>query len=186
MSKDEKLLIQKAREGDASAMKALYDSCFKSLFKFVKYKVDRDELAEDITAEAFTRAFENIKKFKGKSSFKTYVYTIAKNLVYGQYKEQSQKVSLDEERQGDQLQNSNYELQDDGMENSEGVVRKESEVSQEVKEILSGLNTKERGVIELRYLSEFSVRETAESLGMSQSNVKVITHRALNKLKKVV
>ena len=178
MNKEEKLLIQKTREGNVSAMEAHYDSCFKSLFKFIKYKVDRDEVAEDITAEAFTRAFENIKKFKGKSSFKTYVYTIAKNLVYGQYKEQSQNVSLDEERQ--ELEDRSQEIEDSC---DEETVKKEKEISMEILDVLSNLSEKERGVIELRYLSEFSVRETAESLGMSESNVKVITHRALNKLR---
>lgn len=65
----EKRIIKKAQDGDTGALESLFKEHFKSLFVFVMHKVDTKEDAEDITSEAFRKAFEKISTFKFKSSF---------------------------------------------------------------------------------------------------------------------
>ncbi|MBD3362906.1 sigma-70 family RNA polymerase sigma factor [Candidatus Dojkabacteria bacterium] len=173
---NEKQLIKKAKKGKKEALEKLYSQNFTSLFKYVKYKVDSDEITEDICAESFTRAFETIERFRGKSSFKTYVYAIARNLIIKHYQTKSKKYSLTERE---------YLLKDYDQ-NDQNQTNKKSDAEKEVAELLSNLNEKERKVIEYRYLFSMSVKDTADALNLSESNVKVITHRALKKCKKIV
>lgn len=179
---NEQILIENAKKGDKSALEELYKCSFNSLYKFVRYKVDTVEQAEDITAEAFVRAFENLVKFKGNSSFKTYVYTIAKNLVYKQYSEKQLVAFTNNEDIHSDLEYSKdleTEDQSDGEE-------KNNQDTIEVFQILKQLKNQEREILELRFLSNFSVKETAQTLKLSESNVKVTMHRALQKLKSLI
>lgn len=179
-------LVQRAKQGDVSAMQQLYEGNFKSLWKFVKFRVDKDEITEDIVAEAFTRAFESIARFKHKSSFKTYVYTIAKNLVIEFYKQRDKKTVYRDEISRFEDNESQYRVLNQPIENLSSKEECSNEHTKEVKEILSKLKEKERLVLELRYLSNFSVKQTAEVLKISESNVKVITHRAIKNCKLLI
>jgi RNA polymerase sigma-70 factor (ECF subfamily) len=79
MSEFEKILLEKARKGDVDAFEMLIREherkAFNIAYRFLKNADD----AEDITQEAFLRAFRSIKKFKGQSSFSTWLYRIINN-----------------------------------------------------------------------------------------------------------
>ncbi|MCB0749058.1 MAG: RNA polymerase sigma factor [Ignavibacteriae bacterium] len=164
---DEKDLIKKAKNGDSYALEQLYEVNFNSLYRFIRFKVNTNEDAEDICSESFIRAFSNIKKFREKSSFKTYVYTIAKNLIIDYYKETNKTLPLN-----------------DDVVSDDNNLGKSKSVTKEIKEIFSKLDKKESEILELRYLTNLSVKETAIVLNLSESNVKVIAHRAIEKAKK--
>lgn len=166
---EESKLISLAQQGDKQALELLYRSTVDSLYKFVRYKVDQKEICEDICQESYLRAFKNIGKFQGKSSFKTYVYTIAHNQIIDYYKTKQMTVELDQDRKIEA---------NEPQENLNAVKQVES--------ILQQLPEKERTVLELRFLSGFSVEETAESLSLSKPNIKVITHRALKAAQQIL
>ncbi len=161
----EDLIIKKAKAGDREALGVLYESCFDALYKYVRFKVESNAVCEDIVSEAFIRAFENLARFRGDSSFKTYVYVIAKNLVFEHYKDKAKLVYLDEQMPED-------EEQENGDLKKRGLLGR-------VREAMSLLKPKEREVIELRYFSRFSVEETSKTMGLTVSNVKVVAHRTL-------
>ena len=75
----EKSLINLVKKGDKKAYEVLVlqyqDRLVYSVFKFLKDY----ELAQDIAQEAFVKAFKNIEKFRGDSSFYTWIYRIAIN-----------------------------------------------------------------------------------------------------------
>lgn len=171
---EEKRLIIEAREGDMRSMEKLYKINVDSLFRFVYYKVNLREIAEDIVSESFTRAFESLKRFKFKSSFKTYVYTIAKNLVYDWYKKKA----------GGEINFDDIELLPDKSNDNRGSINIEAE--KEVRDVLKKLPEKYAKVLEHRFLFKFSVKETAETLELSEANVKVIQMRALRKARELV
>lgn len=169
-------LVKSAAAGNKTALEQLYMANVHGLYKFVRHKVETNEIAEDIVSEAFTRAFGALNNFEGRSSFKTYVYTIAKNLVIEHYKNRTKQVPVQADRLDRIAANSKLEKSDTN----------DSVKERQIKDILIQLPKKYSEVLELRYLTNFTVKETAQTLGISDANVKVLTHRALQKCKELI
>lgn len=79
-------LLQRAINGDINAFQALFAE-FQPQLKSYLYRIvaDRND-ADDLTHDAFVKAFDKISTFKGRSSLKTWVFTIATHLAYDQQK----------------------------------------------------------------------------------------------------
>ncbi|KXK26954.1 MAG: RNA polymerase sigma factor SigY [candidate division WS6 bacterium OLB20] len=63
-------LIHAAQKGDPRALSELYKANFAWLYRYVRFRVTNDASAEDVCSEIFTKAFENIARFRAQSSFK--------------------------------------------------------------------------------------------------------------------
>lgn len=78
---NEKLLLQKIAEGDASAYAQIFDFYSKHVY-FLSLKFTKDPaMAEDLTQEIFTRLWVNREKLTGVLNFKAYLNTVSKNLL---------------------------------------------------------------------------------------------------------
>ncbi len=161
-------LIGKAKKGNKSALEKLYTENFKGLYTYVRHKVDHDYRAEDIVSESFIKAFENIKKFKGESSFKTWIYTIARNKIIDWYRTRGNEISLNEE-----------------LIEGKANTYLSSQSEKQIRLIFSKLKQSYREVLELRFLSNLNVSETAEVLKIKENNVKVLQHRAIDAARKI-
>jgi RNA polymerase sigma-70 factor (ECF subfamily) len=74
---DDRQLIQRAREGDAAAERALFDAHVDRVFRLA-YRLSGDQmLAEDFTQNTFLRAYERLSEFRGEASFSTWLHAIA-------------------------------------------------------------------------------------------------------------
>lgn len=201
--KNEIELIEKAKARDAQAISILYENNIKIIYRFVLYKTNHRELAEDITSEVFVRAFEKIEQFKGNSSFKTWLYIIAKNLIIEWYRNKDKTTELIYEPEGTETLEEEIEIEDVG--NNHGCSKNESVFAdpssqklrrtmatadkneQLLNKILSQLdNENYRQVLELRFLLNYTIKETAEELKLSEGNVKVIQNRALKKAREII
>ena len=78
---DERLLLQRARDGDAAAERALYDAHVDRVYRLAYRMSGRDDLAQDFTQDAFIRAFGRLGDFRGDSSFGTWLHTIATSVI---------------------------------------------------------------------------------------------------------
>jgi len=115
------------------------------------------------------KAFKNMHQFEGRSSFTTWVYAIARNVLMDFLRDKYKMIF------------SNEELTD-------GEVKTESSSIQErkqrkVENLLAQLPDKYSQVLRLRFLQNLSITETAQVLGISENNVKVCQLRALQKAK---
>lgn len=81
---EEKELIEKAKEGNKSALNTLFQLNYKMLFGFVIKMTTNETLAQDITQESLLKAVLNIRKFNGNSKFSTWLIQISIN-VYKDY-----------------------------------------------------------------------------------------------------
>ncbi|MFQ5492929.1 MAG: RNA polymerase sigma factor [Candidatus Dojkabacteria bacterium] len=172
-------LIKAAKKNDETAIALLYKANFDWLYRFVRSRVDGDETAEDITADAFYNAFANISKFRAKSTFKTWIYTIARNEVTGWYRRKDKTISLSFEPEG-------YEHRERHPEDHNLQEADNSGVEKLVKKILGQMKDRYREVLELRYISRLSVKETALAMEISENNAKVLQNRALAKARKIM
>lgn len=164
--------MEPVRKVDKKALEKLYSENFSKLYIYVRHKVDTDERAEDICSESFVKAFEKIDSFKGKSSFKTWLYTISRNLIFDWYRVKGKETSLDEERLGFNPR-------------EEKIFKKSNKAGKLVNMILSNLKENYQEVLELRFLTSLSIKETAKVMGVTVNNVKVLQNRALKKAQKI-
>lgn len=167
----ETLLIQKSLQGDEEAFVELYHRYVSPLYGFVYQKVSNVQDAEDITAETFLQALKDLPKFSHRSTFKNWLYGIAKHLILAHYRQKYQEptVELEENIIGEK------DLED------EDVSAELAQKGDELKKILGALPEKYRQVLELRFLKGYTILETADTLGISEENAKVLQHRAIKK-----
>lgn len=135
----------------------LYDKIYRYCF----YKLRNSASAEDITQEAFLKFFAQNTDINA-----AYIFTIAKNLCTDMFR-----------------QKQTMELSDDYP--SEDFSDK-SETKIAVRTALKKLSKQHREVLEMRYIADMSVNETAEALGISRFAVYRLERAALAKMKKLL
>src|SRR4051794_10430843 len=95
---DEKELVERARNGDMAAYDELVKRYQERIYATVYHMTSNHEDANDLAQEAFIKAYQALKSFKGGSSFYTWVYRIAVNKTINFLKQRKnrQQMSLDD------------------------------------------------------------------------------------------
>src|SRR5258708_6240224 len=92
---DEKQLVEKAK-CDAQAFGKLFDLYYPKIFGFTLRRIGNVDAAKDITSAVFVKVLHNIRAFRWKSSFSSWIYRIATNEVNDFFrKKQKSPFSLD-------------------------------------------------------------------------------------------
>ena len=173
----EKLLLLKIQDKkDPEAFAKLYDQYVEKVFRFVRFKVDNKEEAEDITSEVFLKVWSYlIENTEVKiTSFAGLVYKTARNNVIDFYRARGQRkeVELDPEMPIG-AEDKNYNVVANNQE-VEQILRTIKKLKQEYQEMIL-----------LKYVDELTTSEIAEILGKSNMTVRVTLHRATKKLKEL-
>jgi RNA polymerase sigma-70 factor (ECF subfamily) len=148
-----------------------YDELLPKVFHFFWYKVGDRSLAEDLAATTFEKAWKTRDRFSedlGKFDF--WIFGIARNVIATHFRAQKISISLEE----------SY------LSSPPDQVEKEAENADRVKQlqkILISLDPRERDLISYKYGAELTNRQIAQLTGLSESNVGVILHRAVVKLR---
>ncbi len=165
-------LVKKAQQGDSDAYGKIYDALFPGIYRFVKFRV-HDELAEDVTADVFVKAWQKIDKYKEKKAvpFSAWVYRIARNTVIDTYRKQEQLVELtDQHEDGDELNLADSEI-------------KRKNLVSEVQAAMSRLPKRYFDVLHLTYIAHLSNEDAAQVLKIKDGALRTLKSRALLKLK---
>jgi RNA polymerase sigma-70 factor (ECF subfamily) len=88
-------LIEAARQGDRHAMAALYEAHSGRVYSVVRRMVGDDHLAEDVSQDAWVRAFEKLHLFRGDSSFGTWMHRLAVNSALNRLRRQSKRPDVE-------------------------------------------------------------------------------------------
>jgi len=153
--------------------KRFYGKNFDKIYRFVFYRCGGDQdLTEDLVSEIFMKALEKFHTFDPKVSNVAWLYTIAKNHLANFYRS---KYFRDVEPLEVEVwwQDRTWELLDD-----------ESEQKAFFK-MLKELSDEEQRLVALKYIEEYSYIEMSEILKKPKVSLRVATHRAVNKLKKL-
>lgn len=154
----------------------LYDRYFLDVFNFVSYSISRKHDAEDLTQEVFVKAYRGLSKFRGDSELRTWLFAIARNTIRNWIVRKKPLPSTEDEML--------WQLPEVG--NSPEDALEEKEAMLKLQLALDQIKDSYRTVIVLRGLHGFSVKETAEIMGCSETSVKVTHFRALRKLRTVL
>jgi len=144
------------------------------IYRFLYWQTRDRALAEDLTGEAFSRAWRKRQSFR-EGSAQAWLFQIARNLLID-YRRKRRELPLEEA--GEVLGS----LEQEGLHES---VQRADEIWQMHKAI-DTLPDNLRGVTVLRFIEELSVREVAEILDLSEGNVRVLQFRALRRLKGIM
>ena len=169
-------LIQQVLQGDTASFRFLYRLNALSALQLAISICKQKEHAEEVVQNSFMSAFNYLHSFRQESSFKTWLLRIVFNeaikMQKAEKKYQWQEIIQDEH--GEELI---------FMSTPNPLLKKETK--EQVAKTISQLNEKESVVLNLFYIEELSVKETAEVLGFSENNVKVLLHRARKNFKNV-
>jgi RNA polymerase sigma-70 factor (ECF subfamily) len=157
---------------DANSLQALYEQHLAAIYRFVYSKVGNREEAEDLTSQVFLKAVRGLDQSHDPASTLSWLFQVARTTIADHWRAfyQLPARSLDD-------------LLDAGWEGPLQVTPAETSSSsgERVQAILVRLPERYRDVLSYRFLLNYSVRETAARMGLSEANVKVLQFRALRK-----
>ena len=169
------LLVSKAREGDEKAYAELLgryrDAIYFMLLKMVNNPID----AEDLTIEAFGKAFKNITQYTPNFAFSTWLFKIAtNNCIDFIRKKRAATVSLD--HSAEDSDSATVTIQSDTPDPEAHLIN--SQKIKLLRDVVSKLKPRYRTLVELRYFKEYSYEEISEELELPIGTVKAQLFRA--------
>lgn len=158
----------------------LYDEYHQDVFQFLIYLVKNRSVAEDLSHEVYVRVLKAYEKFEGKSSEKTWLFSIAKNVAIDYFR----KNSVRERHSFDAFDWEREQLVSP-MKTPEQFLELNDDM-QQILEALEKCTGDQKMVIVMRYFQELSILETAEILGWTEGKVKTTHHRAIKALRTIL
>ncbi len=174
---EEARLLQAARQGDTLALGKLYECYAPRVFRFLFAHLDERMDAEDLTEEVFLRVWQALPEYQERGApFGGFVFRVARNALFDHYRRSRRRQApetLDEER----LPAARSDRADDPDAWFE---------SAELRRLLAQLSEDQQTVLSLRFLAGLTPEETGQAMGKSCGAVRVLQHRALRALRKLL
>ncbi len=158
----------------AELMVRYRDSVYFMLLKMVNNKDD----ADDLTIEAFGKAFKRLSQYTPNYAFSTWLFKIASNnaIDFIRRKRNENHYSLDRSFENDEGSEMSFNVKADGLDPEEHIIKKQKIVL--LHEVVDKLKPKYKQLIELRYFDELSYEEISERLELPIGTVKAQLFRA--------
>ncbi|MBT4349907.1 RNA polymerase sigma factor [bacterium] len=170
----EKIAFLKLKNGDLEAFGFFYDKYVKQIYRFILLKVSNTQIAEDLTQDVFLKTWQHLVDQKSLSHFRAFIYRIARNIVIDHYRQSNrQPLPIDE-------------VADDNLPTEEIADLDISLDVAKVKKYLAQIKPAYQEILILKYIEDLSFEEIAEVLQKDKNNVRVLLHRATNKLKYII
>jgi RNA polymerase sigma-70 factor (ECF subfamily) len=168
-------LVQKATKGDQKAYTELMDRYRDAIYFMLLKMVNNTSDAEDLTIEAFGKAFKNIEQYAPNYAFSTWLFKIAtNNCIDFIRKKKANTVSLDQN--DDDSDKAPTDIMAAVLDPEESMIK--SQKLKIMRSIVSRLKPRYRKLIELRYFKEYSYDEISEELELPIGTVKAQLFRA--------
>lgn len=171
----EYILIQRILEGEEHLYRELVDSHSDNIFYLIFKVLGDRELSEEVAQDVFVKAFFSLNKFRGESTFSTWLYRIAYNLA----------VSKSRLKKRFFVSVENIKVEDDSYLYDDVALDREVKMDL-LDRAIESLGSEERFILLSFYRDEKSVKELAQITSLSESNIKVKLHRARKRLDKII
>ncbi|HEY8399851.1 MAG TPA: sigma-70 family RNA polymerase sigma factor [Cytophagaceae bacterium] len=177
-AKKDFILIERAKEnGDEKAYAELMSRYKKPVYHMILKMVRNVDDAEDLTIEAFAKAFKNLKKFNPEYTFSTWLFRIAtNNCIDFIRKKKLDTLSINTSFKDDNGDNVDMDIKDANLNPQEETIK--SEKIDIVQTIVTKLPPKYQILVKLRYFQELSYEEIATEIDAPLGTVKAQLHRA--------
>ncbi|CAN5198153.1 RNA polymerase sigma factor SigW [soil metagenome] len=174
---DFKLIDQATQEDDEQAYADLMRRYKKPVYHMILKMVRNVDDAEDLTIEAFAKAFKNLHKFKKDFTFSTWLFRIAtNNSIDFIRKKKLETYSLNTSFKDDNGDAVNIDVLDKNLDPQEEAIK--SQKVELVRMFVTKLPPKYQRLVKLRYFRELSYEEIAQEIDAPLGTVKAQLHRA--------
>jgi RNA polymerase sigma factor (sigma-70 family) len=174
-AKGDLLLVEEAKKGNEKAFASLMNRYRDSIYYMLLKMVNNASDAEDLTIEAFGKAFRNIDSYVPKFAFSTWLFKIAtNNCVDFIRKKQLSPTPFDHLQ--DNLETVTVNIQSDLPDPEESLINHQKIAA--LKDIINQLKPRYKSLIELRYYKEYSYEEISSELNLPIGTVKAQLFRA--------
>lgn len=167
-------LVERAVQRDSAAFTALYELHIDRVLRHVWYQVPDRTDAEDITQDVFVKAWKSIHRYRWTGApFAAWLFTIARNAVNDYYRSKKNTRSLDD-------------IEEPRSDDSPAAKAESVFAGEEVRRAVTRLKGDQQAVIIMRFVDGLSYEEISRATGKAEGAVRVIQHRALKELKKIM
>jgi RNA polymerase sigma-70 factor (ECF subfamily) len=167
---DQRALIERAQRGNASAIRALYDTHVERIYRLTYRLTGVEHLAREITQDTFVRAFASIGEFRGESAFGTWLHSIAVSLSLNEIKR----------RKRERARNAPLE---DAVTLAASGPRSDPLLREKLMEAVNELPEGCRTVFMMHDAEGYTHQEIAAALGVTEGTSKAQLARARGKLR---
>ena len=160
---------------DTQAISAIYDQYFSEVYRYVRYRINDDTIAEDIASDVFVRLLEATQKKQGpQSSLKGWLIATASHAVNDHLRRQYRRPT---------------EMLSDALPDGSASVHAEVDSREQnriVQSAYAQLTSEQQHVLALRFGQGYSIEETASYLKKNTNAVKALQFRALASLQRLI
>lgn len=164
-----------SNENDSVTIEEICKTTWKPLYRFIYYKVQNQEEAEEITQEAYVKAIPHLQNGRiPKEKNLGFLKTVALNILRDSWRKKKRRGTS---------------VQIESINPLENAVNDDSEFTAQrllIENALTQLTEEQRTVIELRILKGYSVADAAKIMHKNEGNIRVIQYRALRSLAKII
>jgi RNA polymerase sigma-70 factor (ECF subfamily) len=172
----ERELVEMARNGNEDAFRQLVEANMRRVYGLALRFTRKHEDADEVAQETFIRAFRSLDRFKGKSTFGTWVYRIAVNCSLSHKRKLIRTAGADAE---DQI--------DDNMPDRSNPSQEKLAEGRQTRELingaLDGLSKQQRAIFVMKHLQQKKISEIADVLECAEGTVKQQLFRAVRKVR---
>ncbi|HSO86632.1 MAG TPA: sigma-70 family RNA polymerase sigma factor [Draconibacterium sp.] len=177
-------LVQKALKGDEKAFARLLSRYKETIYFMLLKMLNNKSDAEDLTLEAFGKAFKNLHQYSPTYAFSTWLFKIASNNCID-FLRKKKGVLISLENDNEQLEISETaKLKSKDLNPEERLIRKQKAIL--LHKVVRRLKPHYQTLVELRYFRELSYEEIAKELNLPLGTVKAQLFRARQMLFKLI
>jgi len=171
--KSDRFYIDNILKGDVQAFSYLVDK-YKDMVFTLSFRILKNrENAEEVAQDSFVKVYQNLKKFKSKSKFSTWLYRIVYNTAISRVRVKQKPTMLIDDQNYFEIEDKNQNVSKSfDIENNKMILQR----------LMNKLDENDRALITLYYLDECKISEIAEITGINNSNIKVKLHRTRKKM----
>ncbi len=178
MPADEREILERIRAGDIEAVEVLFEEHRTRIYRVCLLYTDSQDDAKDVLQETFLRAYKSVRRFRGDSSFTTWLTRIAINLCLNLRRDRRNTEALEVER----LDTVLLHLPHGDPGNPEESLRTR-ELRERIMSLVARLPPRERMAFVLKHFEQLKIREISEMMHISEGTVKSFLHRAVVSLR---
>ncbi|HEX5430285.1 MAG TPA: RNA polymerase sigma factor [Patescibacteria group bacterium] len=169
-----KSILEACQKGDKSAFGRIYDSYSVRLYRFIYMRVGHKEVAEDILAESFIKAWTKISQVNSSKAFSAWIFQIAKNNIIDYYRVRKSTIAIEEVEQ----------VLEDA---ADPIDQTELDLDQRrILKALEFLPHDHQQVIRYKFFEDLTNPEIALIMNKTEGAIRVIQHRAIQKLQEIL
>jgi RNA polymerase sigma-70 factor (ECF subfamily) len=160
--------------GDGSSFTLLYERYLEPIYRYAAARLATREEAEDVTSEAFRRAWSSLGAYRASGTFRAWLFRIVRRTLADHYRRAQPAVPLGQEA---------ADLLPDEQPTPEERLERDAQ-RLHARQLLASLTAEQQEVLCLRFVGELSYADIAQVLGKREDAVKKTAYRALESIRR--